>query len=229
METERVATKLSSKMTSTRASQGGYMTNMTNIERHSRSLRNGGGTDADFSADALQSSLALLGSGASDSVASIRRVESMLNGRWASLQVEMQSLLKVITFIGLSFSSFTNLVSPSQSKDDCNSSVKVAGERIEALSAQLAELSDKADEANEALESRSGGGPANEEGGNAPVIALKQAIRALRDEVTAMTLSIGLVSAQLLDEQRRTVQTRQRRINNKQRPTKGEMEEDDEL
>lgn len=72
-------------------------------------------------------------------------------------------------------------------------------------------MSEKLDEVNEALESKSQGGLSSEDGGNASIIALKQALRTLRDETKAMALSIGLISAQLLSEQQRGASRKVRR------------------
>jgi hypothetical protein len=99
IETERVSTKLSARTTSVRAGQGGYATNIANMEKHSRILRNGSSTDPDFSADALQSSLVFLLSGTTDSLAALKRVEEIMNDRWSSLRADIEALLKVSSFI----------------------------------------------------------------------------------------------------------------------------------
>jgi hypothetical protein len=94
-------------------------------------------------------------------------------------------------------------------------------------------LSEKLEEANEVLESKSRGGASGEDGGNASIIALKQAIRTLRDETKAMVLSIGLLSTQLLAEQQRrreaSQEARRRRHTKETRGGEQQLESDTEL
>lgn len=108
-------------------------------------------------------------------------------------------------------------------------------DHIGSLSIQLSELSEKLDDANESLATKSGNGVSSEDGSNVAIIGLKQAIRRLRDETKAMTLSIGLISAQLMSEQKhftaRSSRTQSKRVkrNRKNRNSLSSSQSADEL
>lgn len=94
-------------------------------------------------------------------------------------------------------------------------SILQSQQSISTLTQSIAEIDESLEETTRQLEQRTTGDGGS--GPNRPVVRLKEAIRALRDEIQDMHVSIGISTHELINKQKEAVHAKQRITQSKAR------------